>query len=73
MTDFALLEHRIAAQWDAEIVPELTEYIRVPAKSPHFDAEWAAHGHIERVVRAAERWRGLRFASWPSGSPRVTT
>ena len=56
MTDFARLEHRIAAQWDAEIVPELTEYIRVPAKSPHFDAEWAAHGHIERVVRAAERW-----------------
>ena len=56
MTDFALLEHRIAAQWDAEIVPELTEYIRVPAKSPHFDADWEAHGHIERVVRAAERW-----------------
>ena len=56
MTDFAPLEHRIAAHWDVEIVPELTEYIRVPAKSPHFDAEWEAHGHIERVVRAAERW-----------------
>jgi len=56
MTDFAPLERRIAAQWDAEIVPELTEYIRVPAKSPHFDGDWEAHGHIERVVRAAERW-----------------
>ena len=56
MTDLAPLEQRIAAQWDAEIVPELTEYIRVPAKSPHFDGDWEAHGHIERVIRNAERW-----------------
>jgi len=56
MTDLAPLEQRIAAQWDAEIVPELTEYIRVPAKSPHFDGDWEAHGHIERVIRDAERW-----------------
>jgi acetylornithine deacetylase/succinyl-diaminopimelate desuccinylase-like protein len=27
----------ISTQWDAEIVPQLTEYIRIPAKSPHFD------------------------------------
>ena len=23
--------------WDADIVPQLTDYIRIPAKSPHFD------------------------------------
>ena len=56
MTDFAPLEHRIATQWDDEIVPALTDYIRVPAKSPHFDGDWEAHGHIERVIVAAERW-----------------
>ena len=28
----------VSAQWDGDIVPQLTEYIRVPAKSPHFDA-----------------------------------
>ena len=56
MTDFSRLEAPIARQWDAEIVPELTDYIRVPAKSPHFDAAWEAHGHIERAIRAAERW-----------------
>ncbi|MEO8486221.1 MAG: M20 family metallopeptidase [Betaproteobacteria bacterium] len=56
MTDPTTLARRIAAHWDAEIVPELTEYIRVPAKSPHFDPDWEAHGHIERVIRAAERW-----------------
>jgi acetylornithine deacetylase/succinyl-diaminopimelate desuccinylase-like protein len=54
--DTATLESRTAAQWDADIVPQLTDYIRVPAKSPHFDPDWAAHGHIERVVRQAEAW-----------------
>lgn len=43
-------------KWDAEIVPQLVEYIRTPAKSPHFDPDWAAHGHIEAVVRQAEAW-----------------
>ncbi|HEX6944764.1 MAG TPA: M20 family metallopeptidase [Casimicrobiaceae bacterium] len=50
------LAARIAAQWDDDIVPQLTEYIRIPAKSPHFDPQWASHGHIERVVRNAEAW-----------------
>ena len=56
MTDTTALAHTIASHWDAEIVREITDYIRVPAKSPHFDADWEAHGHIERVIRAAERW-----------------
>jgi acetylornithine deacetylase/succinyl-diaminopimelate desuccinylase-like protein len=46
----------IASQWDADIVRELTSYVRVPAKSPHFDPQWEAHGHIERVIRLAEAW-----------------
>ena len=50
------LRSRIAAQWDDEIVPQLTEYIRVPAKSPHFDPQWEQSGHIERVIRQAEAW-----------------
>ena len=29
---------------------------RVPAKSPMFDADWAPHGHIDRVVRDAAAW-----------------
>jgi len=43
-------------KWDAEIVPELVEYIRIPAKSPHFDREWQAHGHIDAVAHLAEKW-----------------
>jgi len=42
--------------WDEQIVPALDHYIGVPAKSPMFDADWAAHGHIDRVVRDAAAW-----------------
>lgn len=42
--------------WDEEIVPALTDYIAIPAKSPMFDADWAAHGHLDRVVRDAAAW-----------------
>ena len=42
--------------WDERIVRALTDYIAVPAKSPAFDADWAAHGLIDRVVRDAAAW-----------------
>lgn len=42
--------------WDEQIVPALTEYIGVPAKSPMFDPDWERNGHIERVVRDAASW-----------------
>jgi len=42
--------------WDDEIVPALTAYIAVPAKSPMFDADWQKNGYIERVVRDAAAW-----------------
>ncbi|HVO88659.1 MAG TPA: M20 family metallopeptidase [Casimicrobiaceae bacterium] len=47
---------KIARHWDDEIVPRITEYIRVPAKSPHFDVEWERHGYIEQVVQLAHAW-----------------
>jgi acetylornithine deacetylase/succinyl-diaminopimelate desuccinylase-like protein len=42
--------------WDERIVPALTDYIAVPAKSPMFDAKWAEHGLLDRVVTDAARW-----------------
>jgi acetylornithine deacetylase/succinyl-diaminopimelate desuccinylase-like protein len=51
----SLLEF-VGGKWDAEIVPRLVEYVRIPAKSPHFDRDWEAHGHIDAVVRHAESW-----------------
>jgi acetylornithine deacetylase/succinyl-diaminopimelate desuccinylase-like protein len=42
--------------WDQRIVPALTDYITVPAKSPMFDKDWAEHGLLDRVVRDAAAW-----------------
>jgi acetylornithine deacetylase/succinyl-diaminopimelate desuccinylase-like protein len=42
--------------WDDEIVPALTRYIAIPAKSPMFDPEWQKNGYIEQVIRDAATW-----------------
>src|ERR1051326_8505771 len=42
--------------WDDAVVPALVDYIRIPAKSPHFDHEWARHGHIDAAVKLAADW-----------------
>ena len=55
LNDTQALEHA-SAQWDNDIVGQLQDYIRVPAKSPGFDAHWAEHGYIETVVRNAAAW-----------------
>ncbi len=55
MTD-ASLAAAIARHWDDEIVAQLTDYVRIPAKSPHFDAEWKKNGHIDSVIALAEAW-----------------
>jgi acetylornithine deacetylase/succinyl-diaminopimelate desuccinylase-like protein len=46
----------VDARWDQDLVARLSDYIRIPAKSPAFDANWAAHGHLERVARDALAW-----------------
>ncbi len=46
----------VGRQWDGDIVRQITDYIAIPAKSPGFDADWAAHGHIDAVVRNAASW-----------------
>ncbi len=55
MTSAASVD-RIGKQWDTEIVPLLIDYVRIPAKSPHFDPAWEANGHIENVITLAEGW-----------------
>lgn len=42
-------------RWD-EIVPVLEDYIRIPNKSPIFDPDWEANGHMERAVELISGW-----------------
>ena len=61
------LREFVDRKWNDEIVPALTDYIAVPAKSPAFDPEWVKHGYLERVITDAAQWaeqqpvRGLKL------------
>lgn len=46
----------VANKWDEEIVPRLVDYIRIPNKSPMFDADWAAHGYMDQAVDLLAGW-----------------
>lgn len=48
--------NQVSQAWDSSIVPQLRDYIGVPAKSPMFDADWQAHGYLDTVVRNTAAW-----------------
>jgi len=54
--DASQIDRFVADKWDADIVPQLVDYIRIPNKSPMFDAEWVAHGYMDKAVALMERW-----------------
>ena len=46
----------IGRLWDDEIVPTLSDYIRIPNKSPAFDPDWEQNGHMGRAVEMFAAW-----------------
>ena len=46
----------VSRAWDEDIVHRLEDYIRIPAKSPAFDADWAQNGFIDTAVWDAATW-----------------
>jgi acetylornithine deacetylase/succinyl-diaminopimelate desuccinylase-like protein len=50
------LQAFVDARWDDSILERLTHYVGIPAKSPAFDRDWAAHGYLDRAVRDAAEW-----------------
>lgn len=42
--------------WDKDIIPSLSDYIRIPNKSPHFDPLWQEHGYMEKAVNHIADW-----------------
>lgn len=54
--DIAKATDLIDGLWSDSIVDELVEYIRIPAKSPDFDPDWAEHGYIDEAVEQVAAW-----------------
>jgi len=54
--DLAQLRTHIEQLWDRSILPQLQAFVRIPNKSPLFDPQWEAHGHMERAVQLVADW-----------------
>jgi acetylornithine deacetylase/succinyl-diaminopimelate desuccinylase-like protein len=65
MLDAEKLGRFVDQIWGDAIVPTLVEYIRIPNKSPAFDPDWAAHGHMDEAVAMFERWARAEIAALP--------
>ncbi|HWC63789.1 MAG TPA: M20/M25/M40 family metallo-hydrolase [Rhizomicrobium sp.] len=57
--------------WDDEIVPALTDYIRIPCKSPVFDPDWEKRGEMEKAVALFEGWARKKISSLPGATLEV--
>jgi acetylornithine deacetylase/succinyl-diaminopimelate desuccinylase-like protein len=73
MADTARLQGFIDNLWDEAVVPTLVEYIRIPNKSPAFDPDWAAAGHMDKAVKLLEAWAKERLPQLPGATLEVVT
>lgn len=46
----------INQQWDDDIIPQLVEYIKIPNKSPAYDADWKQHGYMDQAMQLIVKW-----------------
>src|ERR1700734_2975299 len=54
--DMQRLKNFVGGIWDESVVPSITDYIKIPNKSPAFDADWQKHGYMADPVKLMERW-----------------
>jgi acetylornithine deacetylase/succinyl-diaminopimelate desuccinylase-like protein len=46
----------IDARWEESIIPALSDYIRIPNKSPIFDEDWESKPHMDDAVAMFHDW-----------------
>ena len=66
--DDGKLKNFVDRLWDDAVVPSLTDYIRIPNKSPAFDKDWATNGHMDKAVVLMESWARAQLAAIPGVS-----
>src|SRR4029079_15600453 len=69
--DFPKLTSFMDRIWDDEIIPILTDYIRIPNKSPAFDADWEKHGYMQQAVEMFTAWANGKLGQFPGASLEV--
>ena len=56
MLDSSRTTQLVDQVWSESIVDALTEYIRIPNKSPLYDSKWQSAGHMEKAIALIETW-----------------
>ncbi len=69
--DTARLSRFVSDLWDKEVVSQLTDYFRIPNKSPMFDAKWREHGHMHAALKLMETWARAKLAAIPGATLEV--
>ncbi len=46
----------IGSRWIEDLIPQIEQYIAIPALSPAFDPDWATTGHIDAAVQFVHTW-----------------
>ena len=65
--DNAKTQQFVRGMWQDSILPKLSEYIRIPNKSPLYDTQWQERGYMDKAVALVEKWcraqsiKGLKF------------
>ena len=50
------LENFVRKDWQGSILNTLSDYVRIPNKSPLFAPDWQAQGHMQRAVQLLAGW-----------------
>lgn len=50
------MQEEINQIWRKDIVHRLSEYIKIPNKSPAFDKDWKANGHMNKAMDLIVKW-----------------
>jgi acetylornithine deacetylase/succinyl-diaminopimelate desuccinylase-like protein len=69
--DTSRLKQFVETFWEDSILPSITEYIRIPNKSPAYDPQWAEHGYMEDAVELMEGWARRQLAGFAGASLEV--
>ena len=51
-----MTSHLISEFWDKKALPSLMDFIRIPALSTAFDAEWKKHGYLYQTCEHVAAW-----------------
>ena len=54
--DPALALSEVQRRWRSDLLDQMGDFIRIPALSPAFDADWVEHGFLDQMVELAAAW-----------------